>query len=162
MKEKKFKFFKNIFSNLAGFAKFGCYDVCEKGGECSMRKLSTLERRFEILGYITVKKFSTRYELARESDVSEYTIGRDITYLSSIAPIYTKQGNGGGMYILPEYRSYKNYLTDSEENFLYDLIQKVDNDGKRILCGIITKFTKNPMQEHSSFQKEFKRKEYRC
>ena len=114
-------------------------------------KLCVSERRSKILEYLTVFKQTTRLDLSMEFDVSLDTIDRDILYLSSIAPIYTKQGNGGGIYILPEYRSYKNYLTDSEENFLYDLIQKVDNDGKRILCGIITKFTKNPMQEHSSF-----------
>lgn len=113
--------------------------------------LNFIERREQILTYLSVRKKTTRIELATEFRVSVDTIDRDILYLSSIAPIYTKQGNGGGIYILPEYRSYKNYLTDSEENFLYDLIQKVDNDGKRILCGIITKFTKNPMQEHSSF-----------
>ena len=73
-------------------------------------------------------------------------------YLSSIAPIYTKQGKGGGVYILHEYRSYKNYLTDDEENFLYSLISKISNEEKRILCGIITKFTKNPLREYSSFQ----------
>ena len=115
-------------------------------------KLCVSERRSKILEYLTALKQSTRLELSTEFDVSLDTIDKDILYLSSIAPIYTKQGNGGGIYILPEYRSYKNYLTDSEENFLYDLIQKVENDGKRILCGIITKFTKNPMQEYSSFQ----------
>ena len=124
--------------------------------------LNFIERREQILTYISVKKRTTRAELASEFCVSVDTIDRDLTHLSSIAPIYTKQGNGGGIYILPEYRSYKNYLTDSEENFLYDLIQKVDNDGKRILCGIITKFTKNPMQEHSSFHNLQRKEETDC
>ena len=66
-----------------------------------------------------------------------------ILYLSGIAPVYTKQGNQGGIYILPEYRSYKNYLTDEEEECLYALIKKSANDERRIICGIITKFTKN-------------------
>lgn len=122
-------------------------------------KLCVSERRSKILEYLTLIKHVTRIELAEKFYVSLDTIDRDILYLSSIAPIYTKQGNGGGVYILPEYRSYKNYLTDSEENFLYDLIQKVDNDGKRILCGIITKFTRNPMQEHSSFQENLQRED---
>ena len=114
-------------------------------------KLNVSERRTRILEYLLLNKQTTRKELSEMFGVCINTIVNDIEIISSIAPIYTKQGNGGGIYILPEYRSYKNYLTDSEENFLYDLIQKVDNDGKRILCGIITKFTKNPMQEHSSF-----------
>lgn len=44
---------------------------------------------------------------------------------------------------MPEYRSYKNYLTDEEEECLYALIKKSANDERRIICGIITKFTKN-------------------
>ena len=122
-------------------------------------KLCVCERRIRMLTYITQNKNTTRMELSNVFNISLATVNRDIIFLSSIAPIYTKQGNGGGIYILPEYRSYKNYLTDSEENFLYDLIQKVDNDGKRILCGIITKFTKNPMHEHGSFQNQNEKEE---
>ena len=80
--------------------------------------------------------------MATEFNVSTDTIDRDIVYLSGIAPVYTKQGNQGGVYILPEYRSYKNYLTDEEEECLYALIKKSANDERRIICGIITKFTK--------------------
>lgn len=78
---------------------------------------------------------------------------------SGIAPIYTKQGNGGGIYILPEYRSYKNYLTDADENFLYSLMPLVSNEEKRILCAIITKFTKNPMHSSYSFQNQNEKEE---
>ena len=125
-------------------------------------KLNVSERRTRILEYLLLNKQTTRKELSEMFGVCINTIVNDIEIISSIAPIYTKQGNGGGVYILPEYRSYKNYLTDSEENFLYDLIQKVDNDGKRILCGIITKFTKNPMQEHSSFHNSQRKEETDC
>ena len=121
--------------------------------------LSFTDRREQILSYLAVRKKTTRFELAAEFCVSLDTIDRDITYLSGIAPIYTKQGNGGGIYILPEYRSYKNYLTDAEENFLYSLMPLVSNEEKRILCAIITKFTKNPMHEHSSFQNQEEREE---
>lgn len=115
-------------------------------------KLCVSERRTRILEYLTLMKQATRPELAERFNVSIDTIYRDIMYLSSIAPIYTKQGKGGGVYILHEYRSYKNYLTDDEENFLYSLISKISNEEKRILCGIITKFTKNPLHEYSAFQ----------
>ena len=127
-----------------------------------MDKLCVAERRIKILNLLMLQKQVTIRALKEEFQVSKNTIVRDIEFISCIAPIYTKRGNGGGIYILPEYRSYKNYLTDSEENFLYDLIQKVDNDGKRILCGIITKFTKNPMQEHSSFHNSQRKEETDC
>ena len=115
-------------------------------------KLCLAERRIRILNLLMLHKQATIRELKEEFQVSKNTIVRDIEFISSIAPIYTKQGNGGGIYILPEYRSYKNYLTDDEENFLYSLISKISNEEKRILCGIITKFTKNPLREYSAFQ----------
>ena len=122
-------------------------------------KLCVSERRIKILQILLLNKKATRQELSEEFQVSINTIVRDIEFISRIAPIYTKQGNGGGIYILPEFRSYKNYLTDTEENFLYDLMLKVSNEEKRILCGIITKFTKNPMYEHSSFQNQNEKEE---
>ena len=115
-------------------------------------KFCVAERRIRILNFLMLQKQTTIRELKEEFQVSKNTIVRDIEFISCIAPIYTKQGNGGGIYILPEYRSYKNYLTDDEENFLYSLISKRSNEEKRILCGIITKFTKNHLREHSAFQ----------
>ena len=122
-------------------------------------KLCVSERRIKILQILLLNKKATRQELSEEFQVSINTIVRDIEFISRIAPIYTKQGNGGGIYILPEFRSYKNYLTDTEENFLYDMMLKVSNEEKRILCGIITKFTKNPMHEHGSFQNQNEKEE---
>ena len=106
-------------------------------------KLCISERRAKIVDYLILKKQSTYVELAAEFNVTVGTIGRDIEYLSTVAPIYTKQGNHGGVYILPEYRSYKNYLSDSEECCLYKLMESATNEERRTLCGIITKFTKN-------------------
>lgn len=106
-------------------------------------KLCVSERRARMLEFLIHKKQSTRPELAMEFNVSVDTIDRDIVYLSSVAPIYTKQGNQGGIYILPEFRSYKNYLTEAEENCLYALIENSNVEERRILCGIITKFTRN-------------------
>ena len=106
-------------------------------------KLSVSERRSRILEYIVLKKQTTRSELSMEFGVSLDTIDRDIVYLSGIAPVYTKQGNQGGVYILPEYRSYKQYLTRKEEKCLYSLMNRANNDERRTLCHIITKFTMN-------------------
>ena len=122
-------------------------------------KLCVSERRIKILQILLLNKKATRQELSEEFQVSINTIVRDIEFISRIAPIYTKQGNGGGIYILPEFRSYKNYLTNTEENFLYEMMLKVSNEEKRILCGIITKFTKNPMHEHGSFQNQNEKEE---
>ena len=122
-------------------------------------KLNTAERRERILEYLLLRKQTTRNELSELFGVCVNTIVNDLYAINRFAPIYTKQGNGGGIYILPEFRSYKNYLTDTEENFLYEMMLKVSNEEKRILCGIITKFTKNPMHEHGSFQNQNEKEE---
>ncbi len=117
-----------------------------------MDKLCVAERRTKILEFLALHKRTTRKELSDTFCVSINIIVRDIDVISSFAPVYTKQGNGGGIYILPEYRSYKNYLTDIEEELLYQLMEYIKNDDKRILCGIITKFTKNSAKvQQSSF-----------
>ena len=95
-------------------------------------KLCISERRARIIDYLIVNKQSTYVG----------TIGRDIEYLSTVAPIYTKQGNHGGVYILPEYRSHRYYLSDSEEVCLCRLMKTASSDECKILRGIIAKFTK--------------------
>ena len=105
-------------------------------------KLCVSERRDKILHFLICRKQTTRTELASEFDVSLDTIDRDILFLSGTAPVYTKQGNQGGVYILPEYRSYKNYLSDKEERCLYEVMKVADTKNRRIICEIITKFTR--------------------
>ena len=78
-----------------------------------------------------------------EFRVSINTIVRDIDYISSFAPVYTKQGHNGGVFILPQYRSYKNYLTDKEEQCIERLMKTASEDDKYILEGIKIRFSKN-------------------
>ncbi len=113
------------------------------GGQSMVDKMCVSERRTRILHFLAVRKQSTYAELANEFNVSINTINRDINYLSANAPVYTKSGNCGGVYIHPEYRSYKNYLTEEEETCLYSLMDKVGDYEKKILHGIIIKFTRH-------------------
>ncbi len=106
-------------------------------------KLRAIERKIEILKTLTVKKQSTCRALAEEFNVSVATIIRDITDISKLAPIYTKRGNQGGIYILPEYRSYRNYLTEEQERCLYELMEVANKNQQCILCDIIFCFTLN-------------------
>ena len=116
--------------------------LLSKGGRTMLDKLCISERRARIIDYLIVNKQSTYIELAAEFNVTVGTIGRDIEYLSTVAPIYTKQGNHGGVYILPEYRSHRYYLSDSEEVCLCRLMKTASSDECKILRGIIAKFTK--------------------
>lgn len=66
-------------------------------------RMCAAERRSRILNILVVKKQTTRSFLSEEFNVLLDTISRDIVYLSRRAPIYTKQRNNGGIFILPEY-----------------------------------------------------------
>lgn len=105
-------------------------------------KLCVSERRSQILDYLISKKQTTRSELSEEFHVSTDTIDRDIVFLSSIAPISTKQGNRGGVYIFPDYKRNRCYLTDEEESCLNGIMDRITTTEKKIVCGIITRFSK--------------------
>ena len=113
-----------------------------KEGEAVLDKLCVFERRTRILDFLIYRKSSTRRELSEEFNVSVNTIVRDIEYISSFAPIYTKQRNNGGIFILPQFRSYKNYLTEKEEKCLEKVMDSVSKDDKYILQGIIIRFSR--------------------
>lgn len=114
-------------------------------------KLCVSERRSKILDLLRVNRQMTRCDLAHEFNVSTRTISRDILYLSRIAPITIKDGNGGGVYLKSDFRQYNLYLTDKEENCLYSLMDNVDDDSRYIIKCIIAKFTKNtPISNQST------------
>lgn len=115
-----------------------------KEGSAVKDRLCITERRMQLLDYLISNKRTTRYELATKFCVSTDTIDRDIVYLSRTEPILTKQGNGGGIYILPNYKGKKEYLTDAEKMLLCSVLQRlVDDTEKSILCGIIAKFSRD-------------------
>ena len=58
---------------------------------------SALDRRQAILELLSDRRQTTLDSLALEFGVSKMTIRRDIEILSCSAPIYTLQGNGGGI-----------------------------------------------------------------
>ena len=68
-------------------------------------KLCTAERRTRILEFLMLYKHITIKQLSEKFGVCVNTVVNDLYTISRIAPIYTKQGNGGGIYILPEFIS---------------------------------------------------------
>ena len=68
-------------------------------------KLGTTERRTRILEFLMLYKHTTIKHLSEEFGDCVNTVVNDLYTISSIAPIYTKQGNVGGIYILPEFIS---------------------------------------------------------
>ena len=110
-------------------------------GKVVIEKLCVTERRIMILKRIFKNHKTTRQELADEFGVSTKTVSRDIDFLSSFAPIYTKNGNSGGIYIVTEYTDHRHCLTDEEEKCLYGLMDRATDREKEILYKIINRFT---------------------
>ena len=82
-------------------------------------------------------------ELAYYFGVSKNTVVRDIDFISRYAPIYTKQGMFGGIFVFDKYQ--KNLLlplSDDEENLLKKLSANLDDRELHLLNTIICKYSK--------------------
>ena len=105
-----------------------------------MEKFSMFERRMEILYILMNQKIVSCLELARRFSVSSNTIGSDITELSRIAPIASKMGRYGGVYIIDEYKREKVYLTRDEESVIEKIIPTLKGKDKELLHMVLYKF----------------------
>ena len=65
--------------------------------------MDTAHRRMEIISILSAKGHATMRELAWELEVSRRTIMNDIISLSLYYPVYTKPGEGGGVFITENY-----------------------------------------------------------
>ncbi len=104
-------------------------------------KLTVFERRIEMLFMLNSRRKMTVVEFASEFSVSEDTISRDIVFLSRYAPIYTKSGIGGGVFILDGYNGIPKYLSNEEKSLLERLAIASDDKDKKIIGRIIYKFS---------------------
>lgn len=81
-------------------------------------------RLFKIVYYLLDKGKATAPELAGKLEVSVRTIYRDLDALSAAGiPIYTTQGKGGGIYILPEFVLDRSLLTPQEKEQILMALQ---------------------------------------
>ena len=103
-------------------------------------EFSTFDRRMEILSILMNQKLVSCLEFARRFCVSEDTITRDILSLSRFAPIASKKGRYGGVYIIDKYRREKVYLSRDEEVLIKELIQKHSGKEQQLLKMILYKF----------------------
>lgn len=102
--------------------------------------MDTADRRMEIISILTVRHHATARELAEELGVSVRTIQNDIVALSSGYPIYTKQGENGGIFISDDYKPYGNTLTRLELKTLQKLYGTAVGEDKKILWQVIRKY----------------------
>ena len=72
---------------------------------------NTSERRLEILEYLCERRRDTVAHLAVEFGVCERTMRNDILLLSCSYPIYTRQGNDGGVFVMGHFQPGMRCLT---------------------------------------------------
>ena len=81
-------------------------------------------RLFKIVYHLLDKGRATAPELAEKFVVSVRTIYRDLDAISAAGiPIYTVQGKGGGIFILPEFVLEKSLLTPQEKEQILMALQ---------------------------------------
>lgn len=103
-------------------------------------KLSTFERRIEILFFIISSKKVTLSELSKRYSVHKNTVYNDITFLGRYAPIRVKSGVNGGIFLMEDYRVFR-YLSYDEERVLTEIIDTLEQPEKNIVSNIINKFS---------------------
>jgi len=80
------------------------------------------DRLLSILMLLQTRGRLTAQELARELEVTERTVYRDVTALSAAGvPVYTERGPGGGISLLEDYRTNLTGLTPAEVRALFML-----------------------------------------
>ncbi len=102
--------------------------------------MTTSERRNAILEVLCLRRFETVDNLAVEFDVSGRTIRNDILYLSLEYPIYTTQGNGGGIHVAKDFRLGKSYLRSEQLELLERLLPKLSGNDLEVMKSIINNF----------------------
>ncbi len=103
---------------------------------------SALERRERILEILSDRRETTRDALATEFDVSLRTIDRDIVYLTCSTPIYTVQGNGGGIRVADGWYKNRRYMSSEDEAVLRELLPGLQPDKQESIKRILTAFAK--------------------
>ena len=102
--------------------------------------MTASERRRRILEKLCVRRHDTRENLAVEFDVSERTIERDVLTLSLDYPVYTLQGNGGGIYVEDWYRLDGKYLSDEQSELLEALLMLLSGKQAEVMQSILKEF----------------------
>ena len=81
-------------------------------------------RLFRIVYYLLDKGRATAPELAEKFEVSVRTIYRDLDAISTAGiPVYSAQGKGGGIFLLPEFALDKSLLTLQEKEQILMALQ---------------------------------------
>jgi len=111
------------------------------------------ERRRRILEALCLRRHDTRENLAVEFGVSERTVERDVLTLSLDYPVYTVQGNGGGIYVEDWYKFDGKYLSDEQSELLEALLTSLNGKQSEVMQSILKTFKKGERRNDSKGNK---------
>lgn len=103
-------------------------------------EFSSFDRRMKILSILMNHKIISRLELARTFSVSDVTIAKDVIAISRYAPISSKMGRYGGIYLIEEYKTERAYLSREEERLIEKIIQTLSGKDQMLMKVILYKF----------------------
>lgn len=99
-------------------------------------------RLFQILYLLMEKGEMTAGELAERMEVSKRTIYRDLDALSAAGiPVYTQQGNGGGIHLMKQFQLERSLLGEEEQEQILTALQSLDAVGAADSADIITQLS---------------------
>lgn len=101
---------------------------------------SALDRRQAMLELLSDRRQETVANLMHEFKVSRCTVLRDIEILSCSAPLYTVQGNGGGIRVADGYYYGKRYLNREQEALLRKLSDGLQPEELKVMQSIFAGF----------------------
>lgn len=102
--------------------------------------MTASERRNAILEILCMRRVEKINNLAFQFGVTEKTIRRDILTLSLEYPIYTAQGNGGGIYVDKNFRLGRVYLKNEQQELLERLLPELNGEDKEVMKAILKTF----------------------
>jgi len=108
---------------------------------------SANERRQLIMEALSDRRFATVDNLATEFGVSKRTIKYDIEILGCSVPIYTVQGNGGGIRVADGWYVGRRYLHRDQEELLRSLMDGLQPEQRKTMQSILTAFAMPKKQE---------------
>lgn len=99
--------------------------------------MTAAERRQAILEVLCMRRHETRENLANEFGVSKRTIEYDVLNLMLTYPVYTVQGNGGGIYVTDNFRLNRPKMNDKQTELLQRLLLTLSGEDKDTMETII-------------------------
>ena len=99
--------------------------------------MTAAERRQAILEVLCMRRHETRENLANEFGVSKRTIEYDVLNLMLTYPVYTVQGNGGGIYVTDNFRLDRPRMNEKQTALLQKLLLTLSGEDKETMQNII-------------------------